>query len=130
VFLSSLTTEQKEAGFCLSHNVVVSDGDLSIGEERMMAEMRLEMNLAPDFEARYLPLDGIDTIFDSTRARTIILIALIRLAYADGAFEIEEQCFIEDLCSVFGFSREHLDRLENWVRRFNSLEVELTDLFG
>ena len=38
MFLATLTQEQKEAFICLAHNVVVSDGDLTVGEKLMMVE--------------------------------------------------------------------------------------------
>lgn len=124
MYLASLTKEQKEAFICLAHNVVVSDGELSVGERVMMEDMRDEMNLAPEIEAKYMRLDGIEEIFDSRRSRTIALLALVRLGYADGAFEIEEQCFLTDLCQAFEVSESDFELIQNWVRRFISLERE------
>lgn len=124
MFLSSLNQQQKEAFICLAHNVVVSDGDLSMSEKVMMEEMRREMDLNPTFEARYLDIDGIETIFDSRRSRAIALISLIRLGYADGAFDIEEQCFLSDLSRAFSISEDEFKLIDNWVRRLMSLERE------
>ena len=130
MFLTSLNQPQKQALLCLAHNVVVSDGELTTGEQLMMEEMRHEMRLPDDFEPRYLPLEGIECIFDSRRARAIAVIALVRLGYADGAFEIEEQCFLSDLCQCFGFNRAEFTLIQNWVRRLNSLEREAQSLFS
>ena len=124
MFLALLTDEQKKIFFCLAHDVVVSDGELSVGEQVMMEDMRREMNLSPDFEAQYLPLDGVDTIFDSKRSQATVLISLIRLAYADGAFEIEEQFLIKSLCTLFNTTGADLYLMENWVRRLIALERE------
>ena len=124
MFLTSLTQAQKEAFICLAYNVVVSDGELAVGEHVMMDNMRLEMGLPLSFEARYLPLDGIEKIFNSRRSRIVALIDLIRLGYADGAFEVEEQCLLADLCEAFEISETDFARLQNWVRRFISLERE------
>ena len=124
MFLALLTDEQKKIFFCLAHDVVVSDGELSVGEQVMMEDMRREMNLSPDFEAQYLPLDGVDTIFDSKRSQATVLISLIRLAYADGAVEIEEQFLIKSLCTLFNTTDADLYLMENWVRRLIALERE------
>ena len=124
MFLALLTDEQKKIFLCLAHDVVVSDGELSVGEQVMMEDMRREMNLSPDFEAQYLPLDGVDTIFDSKRSQATVLISLIRLAYADGAFEIEEQFLIKSLCTLFNTTDADLYLMENWVRRLIALERE------
>ncbi|MBD3648524.1 MAG: hypothetical protein HUJ31_13965 [Pseudomonadales bacterium] len=124
MFLSSLNQRQKEAFICLAYNVVVSDGDLTMSEQVMMEEMRREMDLNPTFKARYLDIEGIESIFDSRRSRAIALISLIRLGYADGAFDIEEQCFLKDLSHAFAISEDEFNLIDNWVRRLMSLERE------
>ncbi len=124
MFLAALTQEQKETFFCLAHNVVVSDGDLTADEELMMEDMRREMDLDTGFESRYLDIEGIESIFPTKRSRTISMISLLRLAYADGAFEIEEQFFLKDLSRAFEISANDFQLIDNWVRRLISLERE------
>ena len=127
MFLESLTKQQKETFFYLAHDIVVSDGELSVGEKVMMEDMRREMNLPTSFKAKYLPLDGVEEIFNTRRSQAIVLISLIRLGYADGAFEIEEQCLLSDLCKLFNTSDTDFQRIENWVRRLISLEREANE---
>lgn len=128
MFLSTLNLAQKRALICLAHNVVVSDGELAVGERLQMEEMRREMDLPEDFEAHYLPLEGIELIFDSRRSRIVALIALVRIGYADGAFEIEEQCLLSDLCRAFGVPDTDFGLIQNWVRRLIALEKEAQSL--
>jgi len=52
------------------------------------------------------------------------MISLIRIAYADGAFEIEEQCLLRDLCLPFSIAESDFQLIDNWVRRLISLEAE------
>ncbi len=127
MFLSSLNQAQKEAFFCLAHNVVVSDGEFQVGEEVMMESMRREMNLKSDFKPHYVDLAGIDLTFPNKRSRSIAMISLIQLAYADGAFEIEEQCFLNDLATAFKISDDDFQLIDNWVRRLIALEKEAQD---
>ena len=129
MFLSSLTEKQKEAFFCLAHTIVVSDGELSVGEQVIMEDMRREMGLRIDFEPHYLDVDGTQDVFDTKRSRTIVLISLIRLGYADGAFEIEEQSFLNVLYSAFEISENEFVLIENWVRRLIALEREANAFF-
>lgn len=124
MFLASLSQAQKEAFICLAHNVVVSDGDFVSDERRMMADMRASMALGDEVEAHYLPLDGIERIFDTRRTRVIAVIGLIRLSYADGSFEIEERCFLEDVCSAFDISDADFVQMQHWARRYVTLERE------
>lgn len=124
MWLSVLTAEQREALLGLAHNVVVSDGLLDPNEEGMLDEFRREMELHPALEAEYLELDGVDTTFDTRRSRIIVLLNLLRLSYADGAFEIEEECLLKEVSQAFGITDAEFHLLDNWVRRFLSLEEE------
>ena len=124
MFLSSLTLRQKETFLCLAHNVVVSDGDLTVGEELMMEEMRREMNLDRGFTPHYVELDGVELIFQTRKARVTVMIALIRLGYADGAFEVEEQSFLKVLCETFEITDADFSLIDNWVKRLVALEKE------
>ncbi len=127
MFLSSLSKAQKEAFLRLAYNVVVSDGDLTVGEEIMMEEMRLEMGIDASFTPEYLELDGIEQTFPDRKSQVIVLIGLIQLGYADGAFEIEEQSFLRVLCQAFGLPDEDFAFIDNWVKRLISLQKEAKD---
>ena len=128
MWLDSLSTGQRRALFGLAHNVVVSDGLLDPNEERMMNQFRREMELLPDVEAEYLPIDGMEQVFDSPRSRTIALLNLIHLSYSDGAFEIEEECFLRELSKQLGVNDEQFLLLDNWIRRLMALEEEASSL--
>ena len=130
MWLSSLEPEQRKALLGLAHNVVVSDGLLDPNEEGMLDEFKREMELNPALESEYLELEGIKQTFDSRKSRLIALLNLLRLSYADGAFEIEEECLLREISEAFGVSDEEFMLLDNWVRRLLSLEDEARDLMG
>ena len=124
MWLSALSADQREALLGLAHNVVVSDGLLDPNEEGMLDEFKREMELNPAVEAEYLELEGIDSRFASRKSRIIVLLNLLRLSYADGAFEIEEECLLKEVSRAFGVDDDEFMLLDNWVRRFLSLEEE------
>jgi len=130
VWLSSLTGKQREALLGLAHNVVVSDGLLDPNEEGMLDEFRREMELKRRDELEYLELDGIETIFDTRKSRFVAIINLLRLSYADGAFEIEEECLLKEICRAFAMTDADFMLLDNWVRRLVALEEEARDLLA
>jgi uncharacterized tellurite resistance protein B-like protein len=130
MWLSALTSEQRNALLGLAHNVVVSDGLLDPNEEGMLDEFKREMDLRPNLEVEYLELDGIAAIFDSRKSRLIALLNLLRLSYADGAFEVEEECLLKEVSRAFEVSDEEFLLLDNWVRRLNALETEARRLMG
>lgn len=125
MFLSSLNQEQKEVFFRLAYSVVVSDGEMTGGEKRMLDEMRREMNLAEEVVPVYQDIQGVEKIFDSRASRTIALISMIRLGFADEAYEIEEQCYINDVRKAFEFADKDFNCITNWVTRLVSLEQEV-----
>ena len=113
----------------LAHNVVVSDGLLDPNEEGMLDEFKREMELN-QVDVEYLELSGIEQIFDSRKSRVIALVNLLRLGYADGAFEIEEECLLREVCKAFQLPDADFLLLENWVRRLVALEDEARVLIG
>ena len=113
---------------CLAHDVVVSDGDLSPAETAMMEQLRREIGLPREFEPHYIPVAGVETIFDTSQARVAVVINLVRLGYADGAFEIEEQFLLKEICRLFDIDESAFKRIENWVLRLISLEKEVLSL--
>lgn len=130
MWLSSLSTEQRQALMGLAHNVVVSDGLLDPNEEGMLNEFKREMELNPGDDVEYLELSGIEKIFDSRKSRVVALVNLLRLGYADGAFEIEEECLLREVCKAFQLPDEEFLLLENWVRRLVALEDEAQSMMG
>ena len=130
MWLSQLSEKQREALLGLAHNVVVSDGLLDPNEEGMLDELKREMELNSAEDVEYLELSGIEEIFDSRRSRVVALVNLLRLGYADGAFEIEEECLLREVCKAFQLPDEEFLLLENWVRRFVALEEEARLLMG
>ncbi len=130
MWLSQLTEKQREALLGLAHNVVVSDGLLDPNEEGMLDEFKREMDLGGTEDPEYLELSGIEEIFDSHRSRVVALVNLLRLGYADGAFEIEEECLLREVCKAFQLPDDEFLLLENWVRRFIALEEEARTLMG
>ncbi len=111
----------------LAHNVMVSDGLLDPNEEGMLNEFRAEMELA-SIDVEYLELEGIEDIFEDRQSRVIAVLNLLKLSYADGAFEIEEECLLKEICRTFSIQDDEFLLLDNWVKRLNTLEDEAKGL--
>ena len=129
MWLSSLSDDQRLALMRLAHNIVVSDGLLDPNEEGMLNEFRREMDLA-NSDVEYLELDGIEHVFEERSTRIIAILNLLKLSYADGAFEIEEECLLKEICRAFKVDDDEFLLLDNWVRRLNTLEEEARALMA
>jgi tellurite resistance protein len=124
MWLSQLSGEQQETMLRLAHNVIVSDGLLDPNEEGMLEAFRREMGVSTDFQVEYLELEGISRVFSERRERLIVLMNLCKLSYADGAFEIEEECLINEIRKAFDVSEAQFDMLQGWIKRMTLLESE------
>ena len=124
MWLSQLSGEQQETMLRLAHNVIVSDGLLDPNEEGMLEAFRREMGVSADFQVEYLELEGISRVFSERKERLIVLMNLCKLSYADGAFEIEEECLINEIRKAFDVSEAQFDMLQGWIKRMTSLESE------
>ena len=124
MWLSQLSGEQQETMLRLAHNVIVSDGLLDPNEEGMLEAFRREMGVSADFKVEYLELEGISRVFSERKERLIVLMNLCKLSYADGAFEIEEECLINEIRKAFDVSEAQFDMLQGWIKRMTLLESE------
>ena len=129
MWLSTLSDDQRMALMRLAHNVVVSDGLLDPNEEGMLNEFRREMELAST-DVEYLELEGIESIFGDRQSRVVAILNLLKLSYADGAFEIEEECLLKEICRSFDINDDELLLLDNWIRRLNALEEEAREIMS
>lgn len=129
MWLSSLSDDQRMALMRLAHNVVVSDGLLDPNEEGMLNEFRREMELAST-DVEYLELEGIESIFGDRQSRVVAILNLLKLSYADGAFEIEEECLLKEICRSFDINDDEFLLLDNWIRRLNALEEEAREIMS
>jgi uncharacterized tellurite resistance protein B-like protein len=124
MWLSQLSGEQQETMMRLAHNVIVSDGLLDPNEEGMLEAFRREMGVSADFQVEYLELEGISRVFSERKERLIVLMNLCKLSYADGAFEIEEECLINEIRKAFDVSEAQFEMLQGWIKRMTLLESE------
>ena len=124
MWLSQLSGEQQETMLRLAHNVIVSDGLLDPNEEGMLEAFRREMGVSADFQVEYLELEGISRVFSERKERLIVLMNLCKLSYAEGAFEIEEECLINAIRKAFDVSEAQFDMLQGWIKRMTLLESE------
>ena len=128
MLLASFSDEQRHAFMRLAFNVAVSDGLLDPNEEGMLEEFRREMELPEFDELEYLELAGIEKVFADRSSRMIVLGNLCKLGYADGAFEIEEECLLNEIRKVFGVAETEFAKINDWNKRLWNLEGEWQSL--
>ena len=77
-----------------------------------MTQLDHEIGLS-SFEPHYLQTEDVEKIFDTRRARIAVILNVIRLGYANGPFEINEQFLLEEVCRLFSFTNQEFAVIEN-----------------
>lgn len=130
MWLSSLTAKQRTALIGLAHDVVESDGLLDPSEELMMSEFKREMSLTSSEPTGHMDLEGIENIFHTKREQVIVLLNLLRLSYADGEFNVDEESLVKEIALAFEMEDEEFRRLDDWVRRLIEIELEARSMMA
>jgi len=130
MFFERLTGEQKKMLLGMAYSVAVSDGEMSEEEKSMLARIGHEMNIGNEHSFEYVNIESVRSLFKEQATRTIALITLIKIGFADQAYEIEEQCYIDDIRRELGFSDGDFNRITDWVKRLVSLEGEIRKYLG
>ena len=130
MWLSSLTAKQRTALIGLAHDVVESDGLLDPSEELMMSEFKREMSLTSSEPTGHMDLEGIENIFHTKREQVIVLLNLLRLSYADGEFNVDEESLVKEIALAFEVEDEEFRRLDDWVRRLIEIELEARSMMA
>lgn len=95
----------------------------------MLDEFKREMALSSKSGTDSAEVSRLASIFGTPRTRRIAVINLLRLSYVDGEFDIEEECLLKQISNALGIDSNEFQRMDNWVRRLVSLEVEARDSF-
>ncbi len=131
VFLLSLKRlDQKAAFMQLAGHVMTADGVIHENEQHMLGLMRRELDLPDGFQCPALSVEESLAHFDTYEERTSVILELIALALSDGFIHPAEHCVIGRAVEVFGYPRERVASIENWVRRYCELVKEATRFFA
>ena len=124
MWLMTLTESQRGALIGLAQHLVHADDALDISEEFMLEDFRRQMKLYGNSGAPSESIEGLATRFDTRMSRSVALLNLLRLGYADGTFDVEEESLMLRFAEALGFSDADYRIFEDWVRRLAVLEAE------
>ena len=124
MWLMTLTESQRGALIGLAQHLVHADDMLDISEEFMLEDFRRQMKLYGNSGAPSESIESLATRFDTRMSRSVALLNLLRLGYADGTFDVEEESLMLRFAEALGFSDADYRIFEDWVRRLAVLEAE------
>ena len=124
MWLMTLTESQRGALIGLAQHLIHADDVMDISEEIMLEDFRRQMKLYGNSGAPTESIERLASRFDTRMSRSVALLNLLRLGYADGTFDVEEESLILHIAEVLGFSDAEYRTFEDWVRRLAALEAE------
>lgn len=131
MFLNELTADQKNSFMALATRMVLADGKVQPEEDAFLDSMRAEMGggvQGPPEEVFGMvnpaPFENDD------RAKTIVVLELMVMGYADASFHPEEDKIIIEACEEFGLDPEIIERLKDLARQEAALIAEALAMIG
>lgn len=130
MFLSSLSSPEQKAAFMqLAGHVITADGVIHENESHLLGLMRRELDLPDSFQCPALSVEESLAHFDTREEQTSVILELVALALSDGSIHPAEHCVIGRAVEVFGYPRERVVSIEDWVRRYCELVKEAARFF-
>ena len=130
MFLTRLKRPQQMAFLSLARELVASNSVAAMGEVAAMARVQREMGLDQDGPVEWLAVAAAAARFESTSDRTVVMLELLTLGYADGNLTMLEHALVRRLALVWRIDAARLAKLEDWVRRHRRLMDEGVKLIG
>ncbi|TVY08353.1 hypothetical protein [Paenibacillus cremeus] len=125
MFLNRLTTnEKKEAFLELAHLIALSNGIITVEEEKLLVQYRNEMYLNNEYQFKNLALNEIVPVFDDEQTKKAVFIEALSLVFVDGNYDDEEKLTIKQLQESFNFSEAQYQECKDWVKKVNAIYEE------
>jgi len=123
MFLSLLAPDQFAAFMFLANEFISSDKTISGEEKSILERMSREAFVLEESNRTFESHSDAASAFDSPKSRSIALLELLGIAYADGDYRGEESKYINGLADEFEIPTMTLAGMQNWVLR----QVALTN---
>ena len=124
MFLHELTTEQQRAFLILARQVMAADNRLAMKEVERLEALYRETGLPAETAAAPDAVGDMNYLFDSPRARAIVLLELLLVAHADDDFDPRENAVIHDVAERLEVYEDDWARFGDWATRYTALRRE------
>lgn len=128
MFLNQLTPLEKETFISLSIHAAKANGVFADEEYAMIEEYCKEMGIA-FFDVHNLKsMDAVIDVFGQASAQTkkIVLLELLGLLYADGAYDDTEKSFACEYVSKVGLSEKTLEDMTVLIEKYLAIVKEIS----
>lgn len=129
MFLSQLTSDEKEAFISLAVNAARANGEIADEEHAIIEDYCREMGISFFDSENAKSVNDIIFIFQNSpvRHKKIVVFELLGLLVVDGDYDKKEKNFVKKFAAQIGISDDDLDKQAELIRKYMALVREISD---
>ena len=124
MFLHDLSPEQRRAFLVLARQVIDADRRLSIQEVERLDRLYVEAGVPAEMADAPGAVGDLNLLFPSNRARVVVVLELLLVAYSDGRLDPRETQTIRDTAARLGIDAATWEDATDWAHRYQALVAE------
>lgn len=128
MFLHELTPEQRRAFLVLARQVIDADRRLAIQEVERLDRLYAEAGVGTEHADAPSAAGDLNLLFPSDRARVVVVLDLLLVAYADGHLHAREVEAVRDVAARLEMDAGTWEAALDWAQRYHALLEEAAHL--
>ena len=129
MFLHELSPEQSRAFLVLARQIIDADNRLAIQEVERLDRLYIETGQAAEMAGAPNGVGDLNLLFRTERARVVVLLDLLLVAYADGRLHPTEIAAVRSVAARLQVDAGTFEGALDWARRHQEL-VEEAEYLG
>ena len=124
MFLAELNPEQQRAFLILARQVIAADERLALQELERLEALYREVGLPTEAPDAPDAVGDLNFMFETPRARAVVVVELLLVAYADGRVDEREDAAVRRLAERMEVEEPEWETMRGWARRHAALVAE------
>lgn len=129
MFLSVLNESQKRAFIKIAERFIDADSVIDMDEMELITLLERETGISPESGYSDEKLSDLFAVFDTKKARAVVMLEILRLGHIDNEYHAAESSFISTMADAFEIARTEFMNMESWVVRRIALDNEARKKF-
>ena len=128
MFLHDLSPEQRRAFLVLARQIIDADRRLAIQEVERLDRLYVEAGIPAEMADAPGGVGDLNLLFPSERARVVVVLELLLVAYSDGRLDPRETEAVRAVAARLGLDAATWEDATDWARRYQGLLDEADTL--
>ena len=128
MFLHDLSPEQRRAFLVLARQIIDADRRLAIQEVERLDRLYVEAGIPAEMADAPGGVGDLNLLFPSERARVVVVLELLLVAYSDGRLDPRETEAVRAVAARLGLDAATWEDATDWARRYQALLDEADTL--